>query len=176
MKKSPSAKDRAAGKKPAAASKTSVHRKIKLKKILLPVDFSDRSRYAMRYAMRFAEQFNAKLVLLHVVEMTYVGAEPGFVNLVELEQELIESRRTQLDEMVEKDVRGKVPAEAIVKPGRAFQVINETAEDVGADLIVISTHGYTGLKHVLMGSTAERVVRHASCPVLTVRPEERGFV
>jgi len=178
MKKQSQAKKTggASAKAKPAASKTSVQGKIKLKKILLPVDFSDRSRYAMRYALRLAEQFQAKVFLLHVVEVTYVGAEPGFVNLVELELELAETRSAQLDEVVKKDIRGKVPAEALVKMGRAFHVINETADEIKADLIVISTHGYTGLKHVLMGSTAERVVRHANCPVLTVRPEERGFV
>ena len=70
----------------------------------------------------------------------------------------------------------KLLADSLVRVGHPYQEITQAAQELKADLIVIATHGYTGLKHILLGSTAERVVRHASCPVLTVREREHDFV
>ncbi len=144
---------------------------LKLKRILVPIDFSDYSARALDYALAFAEQFQAKLILLHVVEPTVYPENHMLVPpaMDEVNQGLVEAGRERLEGVSRKRIGHRVPVELLVRLGRAHSEITDTAKAVGADLIIIATHGYTGLKHVLLGSTAERVVRQAPCPVLTVR-------
>ncbi len=141
-----------------------------LKHILVPVDFSSCSLQALSYALGFAQQFGSRLTLLHVVEPalhpdSYLAA-PTFD---ETNQNLLQAARERLENICEKRVGNRLPAEILVRMGRAYSEIPDTAKALGADLIILGTHGYTGMKHVLLGSTAERVVRNAPCPVLTVR-------
>ena len=84
--------------------------------------------------------------------------------------------KKELDTLAKKTIEPEILKEVLVDVGTAFEVITNVAHDCQADLIVITTHGYTGIKHVFMGSTAERVVRHAPCPVLVVRKCEHQFV
>ena len=139
---------------------------LSVKTILVPLDFSDESRKALAYAAPFARQFGAEIVLLHVVEPV---ATPDFAKSFPLaldNEKLMNAARDQLDHISRLEgVRGKT----LVRYGRSFQEIAGAARGLKADLIILSTHGYTGLKHVLLGSTTERVVRHAPCPVLVVR-------
>jgi len=156
--------------RPAVTGKTAVD-PLKLARILVPVDFSDCSLRALDYAIALAEAFASKLILLHVVEPAvypenYLVASPA---LDETNQNLLESARERLLELSRKRIGHRLPAETLVRMGRAHSEISDTAQAMGADLIILGTHGYTGLKHVLLGSTAERVVRHGPCPVLTVR-------
>ncbi len=144
---------------------------LKLGRILVPVDFSDCSLRALDYAIALAEPFGSRLILLHVVEPAvypenYLVASPA---LDETNQNLLESARERLLELTQKRIGHRLPVETLVRMGRAHSEIPDTAQAMGADLIILGTHGYTGLKHVLLGSTAERVVRHGPCPVLTVR-------
>ena len=143
------------------------------KKILVPVDFSPCSERALQYALAFAGQFNASLVLLQVVEAFPIDYLVGFESSRQSNDWLIEQSRKRLKQLTRKlTATGAISGEPIVNFGKPFQEIVQVAKDQGADLIVIATHGYTGLKYIQLGSTTERVVRHAPCPVLVVRQAE----
>lgn len=161
---------------PAAAEVIElVPAKLKLSSILVPIDFSSESKKALRYAVPFAEQFGAKLTLLHVVEPV---ATPDFVTfpLMMENDRIVAACRAKLATLVKQQkLDPKFVEKTLVRVGQPFHEISEAARTLKIDLIVISTHGYTGLKHALMGSTAERVVRHAPCPVLVVREREKEF-
>ena len=150
---------------------------LKLRSILVPTDFSTASKKALLYAVAFARQFGAKLTLLYIMEPV---ATPDFAMAfplaMENERVTLECKR-QLERIArEEDLEPALVEKILVRHGRAYDEITRAAKSLKVDLIVMSTHGYTGLKHVLMGSTTERVVRHASCPVLVVRPTEHEFV
>jgi len=145
---------------------------ISFTRILAPTDFSSHSEDALRYACGLAERFDAELHVVHVLsEMVPAGPDPLLMPVMPAqfyeddEKRARESLATALKpewgspSRVTTDVRWGAPAEAIV----------DYAAEVGADLLVIATHGRTGLSHVLLGSVAERFVREAPCPVLTVR-------
>ena len=142
---------------------------VTLKEILVPIDFSDCSKQALQAAVPFARQFGAELELVHVVSPYYAFDPNGLSDYPEFEPRLVESAKNCLDELARSVATPEVAVKTHVRCGRPATEIVEAAREAGADLIIISTHGYSGLKHVLLGSTAENVVRHASCPVLTVR-------
>jgi nucleotide-binding universal stress UspA family protein len=150
---------------------------VKIKRILAPSDFSDCSRISLRYALSLARQHSAALDILHVVPSPVYGlGEYGLPDYAPLQKQLEEGSLRELREILAQEIPQGIPASALIRTGSAPQEIVEVAKSQGTDLIVISTHGHSGLKHVLLGSTAERVVRHASCPVLVVRQNEREFV
>jgi nucleotide-binding universal stress UspA family protein len=146
---------------------------LNLKKILVPIDFSENSRKALTYALRFAEQFGASITLLHVVEPIIYPADSGFVP-VEM-QTMAASMQTDAKTKLNA-IKPPLTGEALVRTGSPFHEIATLAKKLDIDLIIIGTHGYTGLKHLFLGSTAERVVRYAPCPVLTVRQKEHEFI
>ncbi len=150
---------------------------LRLKKILVPLDFSDHSLKALLYARSFAKEFGAALFLLHVTEPVPYPSDVGFspVMSTELEGALQKDAEAKLKEIVSTHLEAGTRVEMLFRTGRSFQEIADAADEVQADLIIVTTHGYTGIKHVLLGSTAERVVRHARCPVLVVRDlQEQG--
>ncbi len=152
-------------------------RSFKLKKILVPVDFSDCSLKALRYAVPFARQFGAEVTLLHVVQPVYAAGEWGVdIDFAQLTLQQKEGAGKQLKELEVEEVGENIATKTLVRVGHPATEIAGAAKELGIDLIIIATHGHTGLKHVLMGSTAENVVRHAPCPVLTVRENEHEFV
>ena len=137
--------------------------------ILVPLDFSAPSERALAHAARLARDGSGKLILLHVVE-PIVPSNLAVASLVMEDDKVAAACRAHLDEIVRRHKLGAGLVEKVlVRFGRAYHEICDAATTLRADLIVISTHGYTGLKHVLLGSTAERVVRHAPCPVLVIR-------
>jgi nucleotide-binding universal stress UspA family protein len=148
-----------------------------IKSVLVPLDFSPSSEKALAYAVAFARQFGAKLTLLHVVEPV---ATPDFADSFPLvmENDKVKGECQRHLERVQRDlqIEPKLVEKVLVRHGRSFHEIADAARTLKADLIIISTHGYTGLKHALLGSTTERVVRHAPCPVLVVREREHEFV
>lgn len=149
-----------------------------LKRILVPVDFSDCALKALEYALPFARQFGASILLVHVVQLHYGGALYGPVDFPDLEKDFqvdSESRLTALKQQTA-EAEEEVTVETRSLSGRPATEIARIAAEEDVDLIVLSTHGYTGLKHMFMGSTAEQVVRHAPCPVLVVRQKEHEFV
>lgn len=145
-------------------------------KILVPVDFSPHSDRAVRYATMLAQRFGAKLGLLHVVEDPFVtgawSAEVYVPNVPELLNSVISGAEGRLAILKESAAALAVTADAVVITGRPAHTIVDHATDGGFDLIVMGTHGRTGLSHVVMGSVAERVVQKAHCPVLTIRAVE----
>jgi nucleotide-binding universal stress UspA family protein len=149
-----------------------------LKNILVPVDFSTCSKKALQYAIPFARKFNATLTLLYVVQSNYFpgGEFSGGYDFARLEKELRESGEHQLARLVSEELDESVPVKTSVRVGQPVAEILSAARELESDLILLSTHGRTGLKHVFLGSVAENVLRHAPCPVLVVREHEREFV
>jgi universal stress protein A len=146
-----------------------------LKNILVPIDFSQPSLQAARYATRFAGQFGARIHLLYVLEKpSYLTGVNG-VALSIPEKDLVKRAESKLFSLAADEIEELVPVNTVVRIGKPFDQIVKVASAERIDLIIIATHGYTGLKHVLMGSTAEKVVRHAPCPVLVVRETEKEF-
>lgn len=142
----------------------------RLKKILVPVDFSDCSKKALQYAIPFARQFGADLKLLHVVE-----PYPAVPEMSPYDFDNIADGKAQL-EALRQALGDAVPASTSLRAGMPHMEIAEAAREFGIDLIILSTHGRKGLSRMVLGSTAEKVVRRAPCPVLIVRESEREFV
>jgi universal stress protein A len=147
-----------------------------LKKILVPVDFSEFSLKAARYAVCFAEQFGAAIDLFYALEQpSFISGTDGVVITLP-EGELVRHAQEKLQAIASNEIKTRVPVKTEVRVGRPYEEIVKFAKEMQIDLIIIATHGYTGLKHVFLGSTTERVVRHASCPVLVVREKEHEFI
>lgn len=147
----------------------------RLQRILVPVDFSDCSRKALQYALPFAQEFEASLILLHVVSPFLPPAEMAMTDVADIELRMRESGLREL-EALRASVARTVPVETALRVGRPDTEIVRAARELDADVIVLSTHGRTGLAHMFMGSTAEQVVRRAGCPVFIVRQREHEFV
>ena len=150
-----------------------------IQRILVPVDFSEMATKAIQYANPLATLLGAEVVLVHVVPPTYtLPPELGYLppEMAASQQELVDSTRECLNKLCSREIGPGVRSEVKVRLGVAWQEIVCEAEESKADLIILSTHGRTGLKHALLGSVTERVVRHAACPVLVVRERERDFV
>jgi nucleotide-binding universal stress UspA family protein len=144
--------------------------------ILVPIDFSSHSKNALKYAVPLARQFGASLFLVYVVEPTVYPPDLGFgqVVMTGVEDELRGKGEEELRALIEKEIGGAVEASYEVLTGKPHQEILAAAGKRKVDLIVMATHGHTGVEHMLFGSTAERVVRNAPCPVLTIRPAKAG--
>ena len=151
---------------------------IRLQNILVPIDFSDPCKRALKYATAFARQFDATLTLLHVVEFDMVLSDlgPAGISFIEVETKSKEASLQRLADWAATEVGDRVRTETLVRNGRPYWDIVEVARSLPADLILIASHGHSSLAHVVLGSTVERVVRHAPCPVLVVRPQERDFI
>jgi universal stress protein A len=148
----------------------------RIQRILVPVDFSANSRKAVDYATAFAKQFGATLTFLHVVQVNYAYGEFGAIDFTALEREMRAGAEKELAGLLSLTANAGIQADSIVREGSPPKVIADVARELQSDLLVISTHGYTGLRHVLMGSIAEHVVRYAPCPVLVVRLQEQDFI
>ncbi|MFZ1082276.1 MAG: universal stress protein [Candidatus Kryptoniota bacterium] len=151
---------------------------VSLKKILVPQDFSEYSIHALKYAVTFAGFFNSELIVLHIVEPIIYPADFSFgqVSIPAMEEEIRKHSEEQLNELVAREIPENIKATSIIRMGKPFIEIVEIAKSENADLIIISSHGRTGMDHVLFGSTADKVVRKAPCPVLTIRPHEHEFI
>ena len=140
--------------------------------ILVPVDFSSHSEIAVDYAVTIAKQFGAKLHLLHCYQINLGSISPyGPVMPENLGDEIRKAAEQKLGEWRAKLVQQGMQTEQHLSPLFPPEGIAESAAEVGADLIVMGTRGLTGFKHVLLGSVAERTVRTAPCPVLTVKAD-----
>ncbi len=145
---------------------------LKWEKILCPVDFSEVSNGALRLAASLAQACGANLTLVHVVEPIVAPADFTFGPLTtgEVEDKLVERSLNAARDLAATLDLPKERLTCRVERGRASAEILRVAHELHADVIVMGTHGYTGMAHVLLGSTAERVIRKAPCPVLTIRP------
>ena len=149
-----------------------------LQRILHPTDFSEHAAHALRYACELADRFDAELHLVHVLEV-HVSSTPQFgmglalpTNVHESEEDVLRG----LQQLLEPEWAASHRIARAALQGSPFVEIIRYAREHEIDMVVLSTHGRTGLAHMLMGSVAERVVRKSPCPVLTVRPEGHQFV
>jgi nucleotide-binding universal stress UspA family protein len=148
------------------------------RKLLVPIDFSSHSDEALRVACSLAKAFDAPVTLLHVFSPPiYPMPEGAFVTLPAAYAELIAATRTRLEEIAGKARKehGAVKIDSAYIEGAPFREIVAFARTHGHDLVVMGTHGRTGLKHAFLGSVAEKVVRKAPCAVLTVRLPGHSF-
>lgn len=166
---------RVAVKKKTAISKPAA--RIILNHILVPIDFSDNSKKALRYALPLAEQFKATISLLYVVEPAVFPSDFGFgqMSFPDVEKEMYDKAESELQQIVA-DLNTKISITPVIKSGIPFVEVTTFASDEKVDLIVLATHGRTGVEHILFGSTAEKIIRKAPCPVLVVRAEEHEFI
>ncbi len=151
---------------------------IQFRRIMLPTDFSEYSQAATAYAVELAEKFDAELHLFHVVEV-HPGSTPVFGGGLALAPNVKESREhavRQLAGFLDPQWRNAHKVVHATGDGPPFLEIIRYAKENDIDLIIIGTHGRTGLAHVMIGSVAEKVVRKAPCPVLTVRAKGHQFV
>lgn len=140
-----------------------------IKTLLVPVDFSPHAAKAIETAIEFAKAFGAEIILLHAYSFPMGVATPYDYRIpANILGQARESAVKRLEADVDKISAAGVQARGMVVDRVPSQAILETAEEVGADLIVMGTRGLTGLKHVALGSVADRTIRRASCPVLTV--------
>ena len=152
---------------------------IRLAKLLVPTDFSEDSEQAARYAVELAKRFQAEIHCIHVVDIPadllstsayyMTGPSEGFLDQIR------EESKKNLEAFAKKNLEGVGVRTAFLE-GSPFVEIIRYARNQEIDLVVIATHGRTGLRHVLFGSVAEKVVRKAPCPVLVVKRKERDFV
>ena len=152
---------------------------ISLTKILFPTDFSPFADHALTYAVSFAREYEAKLYVVHVIEdLTNVSYFEVFqVPMPANFMEDMEARtQGQMDDLLARDDLKGLETESLIRRGVPFVEILRTAAELEADMITIATHGRTGLQQMLFGSTAEKVVRKAPCPVLSIRHPEHEFV
>lgn len=147
---------------------------LRWQKFLCPVDFSEVSTGALRLAASLARRFEGEVVLVHVVEPIVAPADftLGPMTTTEVEDKLAERSKNAVRELAATVDMPQGKVRVRVERGRASTEIIRVAHEEKADVIVMGTHGYTGVAHVLLGSTAERVIRKAPCPVLTVRASE----
>jgi len=147
-------------------------RKFAIEKILIPVDFSDYSKQAAERAITLAQEFGSQLVFMHVIDQNIHPSfyATGVTNIFEIDPELPRRSEEKLREFTGVSDEN---ATYVIKQGRAHHEIVKYTNDNGVDLIIMATRGLSGLDHILLGSTTERVVRLASCPVLTLEREYR---
>ncbi|MFO7766552.1 MAG: universal stress protein [Pelovirga sp.] len=143
-------------------------------KILIAVDFSDSSQNAFKVALNMADKYSARLILLHVINepVDLRGFYVPHISFEKLEEEIEEGANKMMESFCRQNLDGYDNYESFIVPGLPYEQIIQQADQHSADLIVLGTHGRTGLDHVLFGSTAEKVVRKSPLPVLTVRLQE----
>ena len=151
---------------------------IHINKIMHPTDFSANSNHALKYACALASHFGAELHVVHVVaDLALVTLPPVDGYLPEgYYQDAKKHAEEELAKIPDRELIGKTPVTKKTVDGSPYLEIIRYAHDNKMDIIVMGTHGYSGLTHMLMGSIAEKVVRKSPCPVLTVHPEEHEFV
>lgn len=148
-----------------------------IKKILVPIDFSDYSKKALQYTVSFAQQFNSEINLVYVIEPIIYPADLSMGQMVipKADVDIGKNAQEELKKLANSEIGDLLNYNILVKTGKPFMEIIETAKEIDADLIIIATHGHTGVEHLLFGSTSEKVVRKAPCPVLTLREPIKGF-
>ena len=150
--------------------------RMQIRTILLPTDFSECGNYALSYAASLARTFRASIICINVIEpivptVGYSGmTEP--LPIADIAEQLEDSAERELPKLAECEECSGLEVEELVVHGEAASEIVRVARERGVDLIVISSHGRTGLGRIIFGSTAESVVRHAPCPVLVVKPPQ----
>ncbi|MDT8317310.1 MAG: universal stress protein [bacterium] len=148
-----------------------------IKKILLPTDFSEGSEAAVSYALSLAGKYGAHIDVLHIIH-EYGDMTDFYVPHISfdvIEKGMEDAARSNMENFCRENIEGKATFEIHTRKGTPFLEIIEAARELKSDLIVMGTHGRTGIDHILFGSTAGKVVRKSSIPVLTVRREGKDF-
>ncbi|MDP4115461.1 MAG: universal stress protein [Bacteroidota bacterium] len=148
-----------------------------IKKILVPIDFSDYSKNAFRYSIEFCKCFESEIILIYVIEPVVYPPDfsMGQIAFPTVDMQMDKRALEELEKLAKSEIPAGQKIRTIVKTGKPFIEIIDTAVEEDVDLIIISSHGHSGVQHIIFGSTAEKVVRKASCPVLTVRDPVKGF-
>jgi nucleotide-binding universal stress UspA family protein len=151
---------------------------LEIKKILVPIDFSDYSKSSLKYATSFAKKFNSEITLIYVVEPVIYPPDfsMGQIAIPSVNAEWDLKAKEELEKLGKQEIPESIKVSILIKTGKPFLEIIDTAADENVDLIIIATHGHSGVEHILFGSTAEKVVRKAPCPVLTLREPIKGFM
>lgn len=144
------------------------------KAILFATDFSESSDHAFQYALSLARKFESRLGIIHVISepVDLRGFYVPHISFDKLEEEIEQGALKMMEKFCNTHVPDYPRVESFVVPGIPYDEIIKKAEEINADLIVVGTHGRTGLDHVLFGSTAEKVVRKSAIPVMTIRIKE----
>ncbi len=147
---------------------------LNIERILVPVDFSEYSKMALDYSIEFSKKFNSELILIYVIEPIVYPSDFGLgqIPINQVDFEIQSKAEEELKKLIEEKVPADVKASFTVKTGKPFLEIINAAKELNCDLIIIATHGHTGIEHILFGSTAEKVVRKSPVPVLTVRKKK----
>jgi universal stress protein A len=153
---------------------------VRPRRILWPTDFSELSDHAARYARGMAESYDSELHVVHVVcpplTPDMAMALPADIPAPYIDENLLQVSQERLQKTVDTHLAGLAKVKTDAFFGNPWSAICTYARDHDINLIVVTTHGRTGLRHVLIGSTAERIVQHAPCPVLVVKHPETDFV
>lgn len=149
-----------------------------IKNILVPLTLTKASKNILDYAVSLADKFNAKLTVLHVLrepkmDLSEIDYESGFLQKVKEHQE--KEMRDELERLITKECSKKYNISYEMKWGQPYVEIVNKAKSINADIIIMGTHGRTGLSHVLLGSVAEKVLRLAPCPVMIIRSKDYKF-
>lgn len=144
------------------------------KTILFATDFSESSDHAFQYALSLARKFESRLGIIHVISepVDLRGFYVPHISFDKLEEEIEQGALKMMEKFCRTHVQDYANVESFVVPGIPYDEIIKKAVEINADLIVVGTHGRTGLDHVLFGSTAEKVVRKSAVPVMTIRIKE----
>ncbi len=148
---------------------------MKIKKILLPTDLSPASISAFKYAKSLAEKYGASIYVLHVLENIppVLAIHALDLTIERVEKNMEENAKVQLEKIVKENLKGKNKVKIFIRKGLVDEEIIKFADEKKIDIIVMGTHGRTGIEYTLLGSIAEKIVRKAKCPVLTVKPEKQ---
>ena len=149
---------------------------ISIQGVMVPVDFSKESILAAKFGASLAEEYKTKLYVLHVMEPVHPSLRGYIVDFEQFQQRMIAQAKEDLENVIPKAVKDRIPVEFILEIGHPSYVIVEKAKELGVDVVVIATHGRTGLSYVLLGSVAEKVIRHAPCPVFVIRNPKDKYV
>jgi nucleotide-binding universal stress UspA family protein len=151
---------------------------VEVKRILVPVDFSEVAPILAKWAKGFAKQLNAKIILTYVLEdlSPYEGIFVDLKTLTELENTLYEGAKKSMEDFLKEHFSDFPDVEPVLEKGDVVETILWVAQEKGADLIVIGTHGRKGLDRILFGSVAEGVVKNSPIPVVTINPYRAGYL
>jgi nucleotide-binding universal stress UspA family protein len=143
-----------------------------IRRILVPHDFSDTAARALDYALALAERLGASVTVVHAYEIPVYGFPEGPIVTAEMAGQIEAAARGAIEAVAKRSARPGVEVDFVLRQGPAWSEIQAIAKEIRADLVVIGSHGRRGLSRALLGSVAEKVVRTAPCPVLTVRAGE----
>jgi nucleotide-binding universal stress UspA family protein len=142
---------------------------LSMRQVLVPVDFTDTSERALEYAVEFARKFESSLTVMHAYQIPVYGFPDGaYITAADLAAQISTAAQGRLDALVDSTKLSGVPTAGILRDGVAWEEINDVAQEIKADLIIIGTHGRRGLARALLGSVAENVIRTAKIPVLVI--------